>query len=260
MKKLSFFLLLLALLPAFADAQKLDGAFRITAGQYGDKPIAQSDLQRQHVIKIFKDGYWIAAHFGDPQKPFSGTGGGTYKAANGKYTETLDYYSWDSTAVGDTYAFDYKLTRDSYFQNGKMDSEKYPNYIIREEFSKIKSPTPLKNSSLEGAWLLQNVTWRQEGKEENVKSFDQIKFYAYPRFAWAQFDAANKKFIAAGGGTYQYDGKRLTEHIEYITYPLALGTDYEINVVKEGPETIRQESQKGLIKEWWKKVKISSHQ
>lgn len=255
MKKTLFPLLAVLLFNGFAAAQKPDGAFRFIGGQHGDNTIAQQDLQKQHVIKIFKDGYWMAAYFGNPEKPFNGVGGGTYTAVNGKYTEKLDYYSWDSTAVGDTYTFDFSVTGDNYFQNGKMDSEKYPDYTIREEFAKIKSSLPLQNTSLEGAWLLQKVTWTPDGKD--AKTFDQVKIYAYPRFAWAQFDRKNKKFIGAGGGTYQYDGKKLVERIEYITYPLALGTEYEINVTNEGPETMRQESQQGVMKEWWKKVNSS---
>ena len=237
-------------------AQKLEGAFKIKAAQYGDKSLSQQELSKQQVVKIFKNGYWIGAFFGDPKKPFSGTCGGTYKIENGKYLETVNFYSWDSTAVGDTYSFNYKLDNDTYVQDGRMDSEKYPNYIIKEEFTKFRTEVPLKNASMEGAWILQDATCLDKaGKETSVKNYEQIKIYCYPRFAYAQYNAQTKQFIGAGGGTYQYDGKKLTEHIEYTTYDNALGSDYEIEVENGASGNIQQLSQKGSFRETWKQLK-----
>jgi hypothetical protein len=239
-----------------SGAQPPDGAFRITSAQYGENKKATSgaDLYRQQTIKIFKDGYWIAAFFGNPKKPFSGSGGGTFKASNGKYVETLTFYSWDSTAVGDTYQFDYQLQGDVYKQEGYMNSEKYKNYLIKEAFRKIQSDIPLKNPALEGAWILQSAVVDSTRKFK-PQSFEQIKIYSYPRFAWAQYNPATKQFVGAGGGTYQYDGQKLTEHIEYTTYDMALGTDYEITVKSRGEGTMEQTGPNGWTQERWKKAK-----
>lgn len=247
-------LLILATGPGIA--QKLDGAFILTGGQHGDRILAKADVEKEKIIKIFKNGYWIGAFFGNPQQPFNGTCGGTYKTEKGTYIETVDFYSWDSTAVGDTYSFKYSLSNDKYVQDGKMNSEKYPDYIIREEFSKLKSKIPLKDASMEGVWVLQDATWKDEtGKESSVKNYEQIKIYSYPRFAYAQYNPATKQFIGAGGGTYQYDGKKLIERIEYSTYDTTLGSDYEIKIGQLPNGIIQQVSQQDLFKETWKKAK-----
>ena len=255
MQKIFIFSLLL-LTSLFTIAQKLDGAFIVTGGQHGDKILSVADIEKQKVIKIFKNGYWIGAFFGNPQQPFNGTCGGTYKTENGKYIETVNFYSWDSTAVGDTYSFNYSLNKDSYIQDGKMDSEKYPNYIIREEFAKLKSDIPLKDPSMEGVWVLQDATWKDvAGKENSVKNYEQIKIYSYPRFAYAQYNPVTRQFIGAGGGTYQYDGKKLIEHIEYTTYNDAIGSKYEIKQKQLSTGVVQQLSKKGLYKETWERAK-----
>ena len=41
---------------------------------------------------------WIAYHIGT--KVFSGSGGGTYTSEQGKYTETIDFFSRDNDRVG----------------------------------------------------------------------------------------------------------------------------------------------------------------
>jgi hypothetical protein len=249
-------LLLLLVISTSTMAQKLDGAFIVTGGQHGDKQLSKDDVEKQKVIKIFKNGFWICAYFGNPQQPFNGTCGGTYKTEKGKYIETIDYYSWDSTAVGDTYSFNYKLDKNTYIQDGKMDSEKYPDYVIREEYTRLKAKEPLKNSSMEGVWILQDAFWKDEnGKENPVKNFEQIKIYSFPRFAYAQYNSQTKQFIGAGGGTYQYDGKKLVEHIEYTTYGDFLGSDYEVNILKQSDGSIQQVSQQEKFREVWKQAK-----
>lgn len=252
MKKLA--VLLLLIISASVSAQIPEGAFKITAAQYGDKISTPEELMSRQIIKIFKDGYWISTFFGDPQKPFSGSGGGTFTTANGKYIEKLLFYSWDSTAVGDVYHFDYRLEGNRYFQNGKMNSDKYPDHVIKEEFVKMKTDIPLKNNSLEGAWILQSATW--DSKNAYDQPIEQIKIYAYPRFAWAQYNSNTKQFIGAGGGTYQFDGKNVTEHIEYITYNgIALSTDVNVEVKKSPDGTMQQTTWQGRMVETWKKAK-----
>ena len=255
MKKILLFSVLY-FVDVFAIAQKLDGAFIITGGQHGDKILSRADIEKQKIIKVFKNGYWICAYFGDPNQPFNGTCGGTYKTEKGKYIETIDYYSWDSTAVGKTYFYNYTLNKNSYVQDGKMQSEKYLNYIIREEFVKIHSNKPLKDTAMEGVWILQDATWiDSSGKENSINNYQQIKIYCHPRFAYAQYNIGTKQFVGAGGGTYEYDGNKLVEHIEYTTYDNAPGSDYEIKPVQLSYGLIQQISQQGSYKETWKRSK-----
>jgi len=56
---------------------------------------------------------WIA--FDTAEKTFYNTGGGTYTAKNGKYTEKIEFFSSDNNRVGTSLTFDYKL------DNGRWD-------------------------------------------------------------------------------------------------------------------------------------------
>ncbi|HEY0680668.1 MAG TPA: hypothetical protein VGD17_20455 [Chitinophagaceae bacterium] len=252
MKKSVLMQLLFCLLSVASFSQVPEGAFKVVASQYGANPEIIG-TGKQTVLKIFKDGYWIAAFFGDPARPFYGSGGGSFTVKNGKYVEKLDFYSWDSTAVGDVYTFDYTLNKDRYTQEGYMDSEKYKNYLIKEKFEKLNVREPLKNSQLEGVWFMRSGEWGKDKLGEGIyKDVKVIKIFSYPRFAFAYYNDKTKSFVGAGGGTYQFDGTTLTENIEYWSwgspkFPLSV---FKVKInnnryVQEGWEN-------GLTEEWEK--------
>src|SRR5687768_11567240 len=133
MKKTRLAALSMAILGFYtAIAQMPNGAYKAIETQYGDTKQSKEELSKQSIIKIFKNGYWIAASFGDSAQGFLGSGGGTYKIVNGKYVEKVDFFSWDTTAVGKTYMFDYSLSDDQYSQDGYVNSEKFVNMPIKE--------------------------------------------------------------------------------------------------------------------------------
>lgn len=60
---------------------------------------------------------WIA--YNSETKEFLGTGGGTYTTENGRYTETIEFFSRDNTRVGMQLAFDYALPDGTWRHQGK---------------------------------------------------------------------------------------------------------------------------------------------
>lgn len=70
---------------------------------------------------------WIA--FNSETKEFSGTGGGTYSAENGKYTESIEFFSRDDSRVGASLGFDYKVKDGEWHHSGKS-SKGEPIYEI----------------------------------------------------------------------------------------------------------------------------------
>lgn len=243
---------LLITLPILVQAQPLEGAYLLQASQYGNEVTKNEDTRATKAVKIFKDGYWISAAFGNQKYPFGGSGGGTFTTQNGKYNETLRYYSWDSTAVGKTYSFDYRLEQDRFIQSGYINSDKYQNYLIKEEMTKIIPVCNLNDASLEGAWFLKEAFL--EGKPDFSAPMEQIKIYAYPRFAWARYNTATGQFLGTGGGSYYFDGKKLIEHLEYMTYDLAIGSDVEIAVTLQG-KRMQQSSWGGTYQETWQRAR-----
>lgn len=236
---------MLLMLPA--SAQKPNGAYI---------SVAQDQQQKETTIKLFKDQHWMVAYPGSPSKPFHGVGGGTFAIKDGKYVEKLDFFSLDSTAVGNEHTFAYQLTSSHFYQEGKVNTARYPDYLVKENYQRLDAEEPLQNTSLEGTWELQQAVWGDSKfGEGNYKEVLGIKMYAYPRFAWVYYKPATRQVIAAGGGTYRFDGKKLLEKLEYHS-----GTTFESNVVeidvdRHNKETYTQTSFNGQYKESWKRMK-----
>jgi hypothetical protein len=59
---------------------------------------------------------WIA--YNVETKEFFGTGGGTYTTQNGKYTETIEFFSRDNSRVGKSLQFDFSLQNGNWRHKG----------------------------------------------------------------------------------------------------------------------------------------------
>ncbi|WP_157579125.1 hypothetical protein [Spirosoma montaniterrae] len=221
------FLLLLTLLPALVfesdePASKLNGAFRQTKNKYGSMTEWQTS-DSITIIKVFRDGHWLAAYYNDKRKgrtSFDGACGGTYALKDGKYVETVGYYSWDSTAVGKVYSFSYNVSPTQYEQYGKMNSDKYKDYPINEVCERITAKEPLKNNALEGVWFMREGSWGGTSRfgEGTYKDFEVVKIFSYPMVVYAYYNPKTRKFDGAGGAMYQFDGKTLTETNEFWSW------------------------------------------
>jgi hypothetical protein len=256
--KTSIFFLIFSFfcIPLFAQKPVPDGAYTVLSGQYGDKPattVADSD---KRIYKIFKDGYWIAPWRMLKDGSFYGCGGGTYSFKDGKYLETLGFYSWDSTAAGQNYSFDYSAEGKFYHQWGTINSEKYPNLWIDEMMKKVDATEPLKNNGLEGAWFIESAEWGKT-KYDRKATPDEVgmKIYAYPMMAYGFWNKKTGKFNGAGGGTYQFDGKVLTEMVE-VSFWEKPGSLHEINISMGPNNTYTQvtDYSDGQHKEVWRRA------
>ncbi|MEK7257671.1 MAG: hypothetical protein AAB316_23140, partial [Bacteroidota bacterium] len=183
---------------------------------------------------------------------FYGVGGGTYTCKDGKYVETLSFYSWDSTAVGQTYTFDYSAEGKFYHQWGKINSDKYPDLWIDEMMQQVEAAEPLKNKDLEGVWMLENARWGDQ-KYDRKATPDEvaIKIYAYPMVAYGFWNKKTGSFRGGGGGRYQFDGKTSTEQLELSVWEKP-GTVHQI-AISLGDGTYSQ-NWGGTNHEVWRKA------
>lgn len=102
------------------SSSRLKGAWRFGSrvdddGKAGPR---RGDVPRQ-TIKILSGNHFQWAAFNYETKQFSGTGGGTYVIADGKYTETIKFFSRDNSKVGISLTFDYKLDGTDWYHKGK---------------------------------------------------------------------------------------------------------------------------------------------
>ena len=206
---------------------------------------------RVHAVKIFKDGYWIMAIYGNSFQSMISCAGGTYKAGGGECIRKFDYYSRDTSLTGIADKFFYTNLGNKYIETAIKNATLVNPFINNEEYEKVTSSTPLKNAGMEGVWKIESgqVGYARMGD-------DYIKIYSYPGFAWVQYNKQEKKFMAAGGGTYQYDGNIVTETIDFTTYKIAIGSTIEWKTTKQKDgKVMLYDIDSYFDEEVWRKIK-----
>lgn len=110
------------------DTNDLSGNWVIT-GRQRDGKLNRSTPGARRTIKILGGDrfQWVA--FNSETGDFSGTGGGTYTAEDGKYTEHIEFFSRDDSRVGASLDFDYKVKDGEWHHSGKS-SKGDPIYEI----------------------------------------------------------------------------------------------------------------------------------
>lgn len=107
----------------------LQGAWLIS-GRMRDGKIAKRDTNRpRKTMKLLTATrfQWIA--YNTETKQFMGTGGGTYTAEKGKYTENIGFFSRDDSRVGASLAFKFEVKDGDWHHSGKSSKGK-PLYEI----------------------------------------------------------------------------------------------------------------------------------
>lgn len=87
---------------------QLAGAWFIT-GRVRDGQMEKMTPGARRTMKILSGTHfqWIA--YNVDTREFSGTGGGSYTSEDGKYAESIEFFSRDSSRVGQTLTFDFSL-------------------------------------------------------------------------------------------------------------------------------------------------------
>lgn len=182
-----------------ANAQNLEGSWKLTH-QDGQ------EVKDMEYIKIYQDDYFAYGAKQIADNHFIGAAGGPFSYSDGKYTETLDFFTMEPSQVGNTtnYTLDWV--------NGKMViSSKANGKMLVEIWEKVSD----KKDELTGNWV---ITGRKSGEEisrSTPGARRTVKILSGGRFQWIAFNSETKEFSGTGGGTYTAkDGK----YIEKITF------------------------------------------
>lgn len=107
---------------------ELSGNWVIT-GRKQDGELNKMTPGARRTIKILGGGrfQWVA--FNSETREFSGTGGGTYTAEDGKYVENIEFFSRDDNRVGARLEFDFEVRDGEWHHSGKS-SKGDPIYEI----------------------------------------------------------------------------------------------------------------------------------
>ena len=107
----------------------LTGVWHITGRMQDGKVVPIHRTGTRKTLKILSGTRFQWAAIDPGKKEFSGTGGGTYEFANGKYTEHIEFFSRDSSRVGASLSFDGKIENGNWIHSG-LSSRGDPIYEI----------------------------------------------------------------------------------------------------------------------------------
>jgi hypothetical protein len=112
----------------FALGSEISQTWIITGRKVNDS-LVKRKVGARKTLKILteKNFQWIA--FDEEKGLFRGTGGGEYKAANGDYKEYIEFFSRDSSRVGQSLNFDYTIKNGNWIHSG-LSSKGKPIYEI----------------------------------------------------------------------------------------------------------------------------------
>ena len=116
--------------------QDLDGKW-LFSGRITDEGEERRDTSRpRKTMKFLLNGHfqWIA--YNTKSFDFMGTGGGTFEANDGKYTENIAYFSKDNSRVGASLSFNYDLKGTDWHHSGKSSKGAPLNEIWTERKDK----------------------------------------------------------------------------------------------------------------------------
>ena len=122
--------------PEPAEIQ-LIGAWKCVKSQYGDEKMLERGKDNDIVIKIFTKTRWSGTFFDKTGKKFDGSGGGTYTIKGDLYTETVEYFSWESEAVGKRFSFTLKMENGMLHQKGIIEYKGNLKYLVDEWYTRI---------------------------------------------------------------------------------------------------------------------------
>ena len=96
---------------------ELAGAWRITNRMRNGEMSAMTMGSRK-TFKILSGSRFQWAAYNVETKQFSGTGGGTYKLQDGKYTEHIEFFSRDASKLGRSLEFAYNIENNKWHHSG----------------------------------------------------------------------------------------------------------------------------------------------
>lgn len=205
----------------------LEGSWKLV--EVNGAPV--SDVE---TIRIYQDGYFSLGSKNAENNQFIYAAGGEFSTDNG-YSEKYDFYTKDSTVVGQEK--DYEIDLD----NDQLILAEFGGDT--ETWERISDAT----NDLSGNWVITGRQRNGEIRRSTPGARRTIKILGGDRFQWVAFNSETGEFSGTGGGTYTADDGQYVENIEFFSRDNSrvgakLPFDYE---VKDGEWHHSGKSSKG---------------
>jgi hypothetical protein len=157
----------------------------------------------EHLL-LFVDGYCTHSIYSKAEKKFMETRGGMYTTKDNKFTVAIEFDTSNKEQTGSSLVSDFLITGD------EATMEVAGKKRIYKKLDDGSAP-------LSGVW---HITAQM--REGNVVPIHRtgtrktLKILSGTRFQWTAIDTGTKEFFGTGGGTYQFENGKYTEHIEFF--------------------------------------------
>lgn len=159
----------------------------------------------QETLLMFVDGYMTQTVYSKSGKKFIDTRGGSYTLNGNSIAIKYEFYTRDKEQVGQSSNYDFSVNGDALMVN--LNDRRLP-------FKRVDDGS----APLTGVW---HITSRmRDGKLVPILRSGTrrtIKILSGTRFQWAAIDGGAREFHGTGGGTYQFQNGKYTEHIEFFS-------------------------------------------
>lgn len=201
----------------WVSGQNLNGAWKLIS-QNG-KPVTE-----QEFIKIYQDEYFAFGVKNLADNSFIGAGGGPFKYEGGKYSETLDFFTFIPSQVGTTTPFKIEWNG-----NRVTLSADTANGMLVETWERLSDS----KDDLTGNWVITGRKRDDQISRSTPGARRTIKILSGGRFQWVAFNSETKEFSGTGGGTYTAVNGKYTENITFFSRDnsrvgASLGFDFKV--------------------------------
>ncbi len=188
------------------ESQDITGVWRVLASSWNEDTKQYANCE---MVKFITSSRWASIFYWPETQKFAGTGGGTYEWKDGNYVETVEYFTWDPSAIGTRQAYKMKIQDGKLIQEGRLNTDKfkYPYYAVHERLDKL-SWVYENQKSPQGVWGLAQATYGEEKLDSmglKEKYGRGLKIISSNFFIGTFFDKEKKEMNGVSFGTYVID-------------------------------------------------------
>lgn len=199
-----------------SSSNPLEGTWKLRSANWAERTSHYAD---DEIYKIYTRDRFAFIYYDEQEQSFSGAGGGTYTIEGNQFTETLEYFSFDQTAVGSQQTFTFEINEEGQLhQVGILQTEEYPDHEINQLYDRIESSIHAESESnpLLGVWCVQEATYGDNVNDATTiqQKYGRVYKIITPGFFYSvYFDPSRQYFNGVGFGTYEVNGGNYTETI-----------------------------------------------
>ena len=164
-----------------------------------------------YLVKIISMNNFVYTEYDYENKNMYGTAGGSYTLSGSVYEQTIEFDTWNSTRIGRVEEYENELHDDIWIISGRRSGRK-----IIQKWTRIDKGSN-DDAPLAGAWRIRDR--EQQGQLVTMQQGPRktIKMLSATRFQWIAYNNETREFFGTGGGTYELNEGKYTEHIRFFS-------------------------------------------